>query len=206
MRLTTLSALLLFMTLPTSSRGADVERGKAHFATCAACHGADARGLPALNTPQLAGLGAWYIKRQLANFRAGIRGTHADDSAGMQMRPMAMTLPDDQAVADVAAYISSLPSAKTPATVKGDVARGKTLYAPCYACHGDKGQGVRALNGPRLVHQHDGYLLRQMKNFKSGVRGKHPKDTFGAQMAPMVASLADEQAIKDVISYLASLR
>lgn len=37
-----------------------------------------------------------------------MRGTHQSDLTGMQMRPMSLTLPDDQAVRDVAAYIHTL--------------------------------------------------------------------------------------------------
>ncbi|MBQ31032.1 MAG: hypothetical protein CL923_00455 [Deltaproteobacteria bacterium] len=37
------------------------------------------------------------------------RGAHPKDMFGMQMRPMAMTLANDAAVNNVAAYIASLP-------------------------------------------------------------------------------------------------
>jgi len=44
----------------------------------------------------------------LKNFKAGIRGSDSRDTFGMQMAPMAMTLPTDQAIEDVAAYINTL--------------------------------------------------------------------------------------------------
>ena len=46
--------------------------------------------------------------RQLQNFKAGIRGANPKDTFGMQMAPMSQTLPNDQAMADVAAYIKTL--------------------------------------------------------------------------------------------------
>ncbi len=69
---------------------------------------ADGKGLEALNAPNLVSLQDWYIVRQLKNFRDGLRGVDAKDVYGMQMRPMALTLADDQAVEDVTAYIVSL--------------------------------------------------------------------------------------------------
>ena len=50
----------------------------------------------------------WYLVRQLENFKSGVRGAHADDAAGAQMRPMAMMLADAAAMRNVAAYIVSL--------------------------------------------------------------------------------------------------
>jgi cytochrome c oxidase subunit 2 len=172
---------------------------------CKTCHGQQGEGQLALNAPALAGQSTWYLERQLQNFKAGIRGADAKDIYGSQMRPMAMTLADDNAVKNVAAYITTLPVAKPTPTLGGDAAKGKSLYVVCAACHGQKAEGQLALNSPRLNHQHDWYLLRQLKNFKDGIRGKHPQDTFGAQMVPMAMTLADEEAMKNVIAYINSL-
>jgi cytochrome c oxidase subunit 2 len=48
------------------------------------------------------------VVRQLQNFKAGIRGTHPEDINGQTMRPMSMTLADEKAMKDVAAYIIRL--------------------------------------------------------------------------------------------------
>lgn len=110
MKLKTILAVAALVTL--SSTGAlaagDAARGKTLYATCGACHGANAEGMEALNAPKLAGQEEWYIVRQLQNFKKGIRGNNPNDTYGMQMAPMAQTLADDQAMADVAAYIKSL--------------------------------------------------------------------------------------------------
>lgn len=87
---------------------ASVARGKAFYRICAACHGEKGQGNPANQAPRLAGQHLWYLESQLKNFRAGIRGVDDKDTNGQVMRPMSMTLPDDQAVADVVAYISTL--------------------------------------------------------------------------------------------------
>jgi cytochrome c oxidase subunit 2 len=122
------------------------------------------------------------------------------------MRPMAQTLADDAAVANVVAYIATLQPAAPAATVQGDAAAGKTAYATCAACHGANGEGNQALNAPPLAGQHDWYIVRQLVNFKAGLRGAAAADTFGAQMRPMAATLADEAAINNVAAYLATLK
>jgi len=86
----------------------DVEKGKVLYNTCLACHGPGAQGNPALKAPSIKQLPDWYIVNQLKKFKEGIRGTHAKDMEGMLMRPMSMTLVDEKAMADVAAYINSL--------------------------------------------------------------------------------------------------
>lgn len=75
---------------------------------CGACHGARAEGNPALKAPALIGSDDWYLVAQLQAFRSGTRGTHSDDRSGRQMRAMAAVLPDDQALANVVAFIRSL--------------------------------------------------------------------------------------------------
>lgn len=87
----------------------------------------------------------------------------------------------------------------------GDVERGKTLYATCGACHGPNGEGMEALNSPKLAGQEEWYLIRQLQNFKTGVRGNNPRDTYGMQMAPMAQILVDDQAMQDVAAYIKSL-
>ena len=56
----------------------------------------------------LAGREEWYLRRQLQNFKSGARGSDSRDTYGLQMAPMAQLLADDQAIADVVAYIATL--------------------------------------------------------------------------------------------------
>lgn len=182
----------------------DAAAGKGAYAVCLSCHGAKGEGNKALNAPALAGMAEWYTVRQLNNFRQGIRGTHPKDAFGAQMRPMAMTLPNDDAVANVAAYTASLPPVKHAPTA-GDIGKGKGLYASCAACHGANGEGNKSLNAPALSLLQDWYIVRQVQNYKAGIRGADPKDAFGAQMRPMAAMLANDQAIQDVAAYIVSM-
>ena len=96
------------VTVATVSSGGSAEAGAALYTTCIACHGADGAGNQALNSPRIAGQSAWYLTNQLKGFKAGYRGSKPEDIYGMQMRPMSMTLADEKAMKDVAAYIISL--------------------------------------------------------------------------------------------------
>jgi cytochrome c oxidase subunit 2 len=178
--------------------------GKASFMLCTTCHGAEGEGNAALNAPALAGQAEWYLKRQLHNFKDGVRGTHAEDIYGMQMRPMAMTLTDDAKIDEVVAYISTLPVTVPVATLDGDAAKGAASYVLCATCHGPNAEGNEALNAPELQDLPDWYIVRQLQNFKAGIRGTDPKDIYGMQMRPMAMTVPDEQAMKDLAAYINS--
>lgn len=172
---------------------------------CAPCHGVDGAGSDLAKAPAIAGLPAWYLKNQLDGFRDGLRGTHYDDVQGMRMRPMALTLAPDE-VAPVVAHVASLAPMPPQASLQGgDPVKGATYYATCQACHGADGKGNEALAAPPLTATNDWYLLNQLNHFKSGVRGANPKDTRGATMRPMAATLPDEQAMKDVLAHVSTL-
>ena len=180
--------------------------GKPLYAVCAACHGLQAEGNPALNAPKLSGQGDWYLKRQLKYFKNGARGTHDKDVFGKMMAPMAATLADDAAIDNVVAYIKTLPDNPAPPTVRKFTASAQRTYVTCGACHGADGRGMQATNAPRLAGMSDWYLVTQLKNFKQGIRGAHPKDMYGPQMASMAAILADDQATDDLVAYINTLR
>ena len=86
----------------------DVTMGADYYnQVCGACHGADAQGNVAFNSPALAGADGWYLMTQLRAFRSGTRGSHPQDRTGKQMRAMAGVLPDEQAMRAVIAFITS---------------------------------------------------------------------------------------------------
>lgn len=182
--------------------GGDVAAGQQLYAVCAGCHGALGEGNAALHAPKLAGQGDWYLRRQLANYKLGARGTHEGDVFGKTMAPMAATLADEAAIHNVVAYIRTLPDQRAPTTVRGDAERGAGRYVTCAACHGADGRGIAATNAPRLKGMSDWYLVTQLKNFREGVRGGHPRDLYGAQMALMAAMLTDDRAIDDLAAYI----
>ena len=180
----------------------DVAAGKAAYAVCAACHGANAEGNLAMNAPKLSGQSPSYLERQLRLFKQGARGTHEKDAFGKTMAPMAATLADDAAVANVVAYIGTLPDAPAAATIKGDLGSGQRRYATCAACHGADGRGNAATNAPRLQGMSDWYMARQLRNLRDGVRGAHPQDIYGGQMALIAGMLSDDAEIGDVLAYI----
>jgi cytochrome c oxidase subunit 2 len=177
------------------------------FQLCQQCHGEKAYGNQKVNAPSIAGLPQWYIEGQLTKFKAGGRGTHFDDLTGMQMRPMAMSLHSEGEIKTIAAYIAGLAPQKPAALLTGgDPNKGKTLYAPCTACHQQDGNGSEQLKAPPLTHANDWYLASSLKKFKVGIRGTNPLDQTGALMRPMSQTLVDDQAVADVVAYIVTLQ
>jgi cytochrome c oxidase subunit 2 len=182
----------------------DAALGAASYTVCSACHGQQAEGNVALNAPKLSGQDPRYLKIQLRKYKAGIRGTHEADKLGRQMQPMAATLANDSMIDNVLAHIATLADNPAPSTVTGDIAHGAKLYVVCANCHGADGQGIR-MNAPRVAGMSDWYLLNQLNNFKEGIRGTHPADMHGKQMAFMARTLQDKQAMSDVVAYINTL-
>ena len=173
---------------------------------CVQCHGENGEGKQEIGAPAIAGLERWYVKAQLRKFKQGHRGFHVDDLAGTRMEPMARALDTDEKVDLVAAYVASLPATDPPATLEGGNAEtGKIYFSACVQCHGADAGGNMDELGPPLAGASDWYLLTQLQNFKAGVRGTHPDDVTGAKMRPFSMTLANEQAMKDVIAYIGTL-
>jgi cytochrome c553 len=75
-------------------------------------------------------------------------------------------------------------SLATISAVAGDAAMGKSKSAVCAACHMADGNSVNPL-WPKLAGQHEGYIVKQLKEFKSTAR----KDPI---MLGQVAALTEE--------------
>ena len=172
---------------------------------CAACHGAAGQGNQALAAPALTQLSAQYLQRQLTHFVGGVRGSHPDDSAGKRMALSVANLSESD-IASLATLITmELPPAQPPATIKGNADRGKDYYVNiCSACHGGNALGNDALGAPALAGVNDWYLLSSYQSYLDGIRGAHPDDVYGAQMARLAPALANRDDINDVIAYIAS--
>ena len=84
-------------------------------------------------------------------------------------------------------------------------ANGAKQFATCAACHGNKGEGNPTLNAPAIAGQDAAYLTRQLQNFRSGRRGAHKSDPFGAQMRVLAKALGDDAAVASVATYVAGL-
>ena len=95
--------------VPTAVPKGDLKNGNNYYhSKCGACHGGQAQGNSGLNSPALAILNGIYLKQQLQSFQQGLRGTHPDDTYGRQMKMMSTSLPTDQDLDDVIAYIQSM--------------------------------------------------------------------------------------------------
>ena len=62
------------------------------------------------------------------------------------------------------------------------------------------------MNAPGLKGMSDWYLVTQLKNFKQGIRGAHPQDMYGGQMALLAAILTDDRAVDDLVAYIGTLK
>jgi cytochrome c oxidase subunit 2 len=180
--------------------------GAAQYAICASCHGQQGEGNVAMNAPKIAGQSSWYLKRQIMNYKKGLRGANPADTFGQQMTGMVAMLADEQAVDNVVAHIRTFPDNPVEQTSQGgNPMAGAKQYSVCAYCHGKDGMGVQALNAPRVAGMSDWYLERQLRYFRDEVRGSHLQDYYGFQMGLMGQSLYDEQAVKDLIAYINTL-
>ena len=190
------------MTVSLSgSPNAQIWRGQ-----CSVCHGAAGEGNRALGAPALTQLSTDYLARQLRHFVGDVRGAHPDDDAGKRMALSVANLSEHD-VPDLAALITTeLPPAQPATTITGDTARGEDYFVNiCSACHGGNGQGNDALGAPALAGVNDWYLKSSYQSYLDGVRGAHPDDFYGTQMARLAPALAKGDDIDDVIAYIATL-
>ena len=147
----------------------DVASGERLYEGCAACHQADGRGRADGTFPQLAGQHREVLIKQLVDIREGRRRNPI-------MVPYAEALIDAQELADVAAYIETLPLPRPVPSERAHTAQGRDLYArDCQSCHGERGEGEASRFVPIIAGQHQPYLLRQIRAIAAGRRANaHP--------------------------------
>jgi cytochrome c553 len=160
---------------------------------CLACHGADGQS----ETPEVPSLGAQpsqYTLIQLFMFREGLRVAEP-----MNTMIKGWSDSDLQQAAD---FIATLPPPKPPAD-PGDPARierARALIAQnhCNICHRPDFSGQE--NVPRLADQREDYLLKTLRDYKSGARRG-----YDATMAEVLQPIGDAQSV-DFAYYLAYTR
>lgn len=172
----------------------DIENGEEAYEICSGCHLPSGAGRPDGTFPQLAGQHPVVVIKQIADIRAGRRDN-------VIMYPFAKSLIDQQELADVSAYIQTLPiptdNGKGPGT---DLENGKVLYArDCVQCHGDKGQGDAKKFYPVLAGQHYKYLLRQINEIAEKKRRNANPD-----MVKIVEKYTEEER-EAVVDYMSRL-
>ncbi|HXC59956.1 MAG TPA: c-type cytochrome [Steroidobacteraceae bacterium] len=209
MNLPAVAALLLL--LPQAALAAPTERsaheqplvrkpnvvnGERLFATCAACHGQNAGGVQDGSVPAIAGQHWQVLSKLLLDFRYFRRWDNrmVNVAAGYHLR-------GPQEIADVVAYVSSLPPQPASGLGTGEhVARGAQMYARlCSACHGIQAQGDGPAGYPRLAGQQYGYLVRQLQDAAASRR-----PTFSRQHILLLKTLdiVDIQGMSDHLARL----
>ncbi|SRR5579875_27236 len=173
-----------------------LDHGADTFDTCAACHGANGWGASDGSVPAIAGQSVPVLIKQIVEFRYDAR-----HSIRMQHFTDRHHLATPQDVADVAAYIASLPPRQPPAVPKNPPAgQGASLFADfCASCHGQRAEGSAAKRVPRLAAQHVQYLQGQLHD---AAEGRRP--SMGRDHARLLAPLSRDD-IDAIAQYLAGL-
>jgi cbb3-type cytochrome c oxidase subunit III len=190
----------------------DIAAGKLSYNSCLACHGPNAAGLPAPvamalgGAPNLAGMPIWYSQLQISKIKDGIRG-HKNHNPQLGAMKAMVSILDDKKIFQVAGYMQSLEKVKPQHSLSGDAQKGKALFASCVACHREKGEGnpSRGVRAAPLNNLPDWYIVKQLKEFKAGLRGTHPKDKGGAAMQAQAVSIKTEQDMIDIAEYIKTL-
>ena len=196
-----IAASLLFLLLGTAYAEGEIDDGKLKAAACEGCHGLNSKNPLA---PKLAGQPQRYLVQQLLNFKNGNRKDPI-------MNGIVATLPDQNAIENVAAYYASLPypatfNERTPIILE----MGKMLYKnQCAMCHKDQGDEIdnRDLPAnstapdadeiPMIRNQPKQYLVKTLKDYRSGRR----KSNNYMVMDDIARQLSDKQ-ILSVAKYL----
>ncbi|MFP6828817.1 MAG: c-type cytochrome, partial [Gammaproteobacteria bacterium] len=190
---------------PGGAMGMGGGMGPLFVGACSPCHAPNGGGYQSEFSPKISGQEDWYLSRQLMNFRNDVRGDHDGERWSKQMAFHIKDFSPSQLQMFVD-YIGTLEDTPAEITIEGDTTRGQELYSrTCLICHGENAMGNPALNSPRLAGMSDWYMVIQLQKFRSGLRGDHPDDIYGAQMVPFATLLPDEQALLDVVAYINTL-
>lgn len=176
---------------------------------CAECHGLDGAG-NRIKFPRLAGQKVEYIIKQLDDFRAGRR-----KNDGGQMQETVTEL-EEKDTPRVAEWFSKQDAPWPGPTLDGefDLVRARQLAtageggAPgCLACHSATSPYLydRPVVAPRVAGQHDHYIAKQLKDFRTGRRdndadGMMRKAAAGltdAEILSLAAYLSQNPALHD---------
>jgi cytochrome c553 len=192
-----IAAMVVAIPALTMAGEGDPGAGKARAASagCLACHGTNGVAITEI-TPNLAAEPALFTEFQLVFFRSGVRKNNI-------MNAMAKPLSDAD-VYNLGAFFASLPAPDLPLPPDpdpGQTALGEKVAQAihCTSCHGDHYEGVD--NIARLAGQREDYLLKALRDFKSGVR----TGTGINAMVDVVYPLGDTE-MKALAHYLSRLR
>lgn len=88
------------------------------------------------------------------------------------------------------------------AYAEGDPEAGELKAATCAACHGNDGNSMIPMN-PKIAGQHEGYLIKQLTEFRLASQTGGEEGRNNAVMNGMAAGLSD-QDIADLAAWYAS--
>lgn len=184
------AVLAVFLAGVLPALAADLED---KLAPCLACHGAQGQS-ETENVPSLGAQPAPYTVIQLFMFREKMR-------VAEPMNEMAKELSDNdlQSIADFCAkQPAPKPSADPEDPARLERARPLAEQNHCNVCHRPDFSGRD--NVPRLADQREDYLLKTLRDYKSGARRG-----YDASMAEVLQPIDDAQLV-EFAYYLARLR
>jgi cytochrome c553 len=160
---------------------------------CLACHGAEGQS----ETPEVPSLGAQpspYTLIQLFMFREGLRTADPMNAVAKEL--------NDQDLQSTADFIATLPPPQPPADpgIAARMEQGRALAEQhrCNICHRPDFSGQQSV--PRLADQREDYLLKTLREYKSGAR-----HAYDATMAEVLQPIGEAQIV-ELAYYLAHTR
>jgi cytochrome c553 len=183
-----IAAFVLIGSLPAP--GADLSE---KLATCLSCHGAEGQS-QIEDVPSLGAQTTSYSVIQLFMFREKIR-------VADPMNEAAKELTDDELQSMAAAFAAQ--AAPKPPDESGDPARLEQARAlteqnHCNVCHRPDFSGQQTV--PRLAYQREDYLLKTLREYKSGAR-----HAYEPIMLEVLQPIDDAQLV-EFAYYLSHLR
>jgi cytochrome c553 len=199
-RLVTVTFVSLLLGSVALAQG-NAQAGAGLTTVCVACHGMTGNENTLPNVPKLGGQGEKYLLKQLLEIKSGVRAVPL-------MTGMLTTL-NDQNLADVAAYYSSL-AAPEGAVEESKLALGEKVFragiasigvAACSACHAPDGKGNAAAGFPTLNGQNTAYTDLQLRAWRAGERTNDE-----AEVMRTITARMNDAEIAAVASYVSGLR
>lgn len=160
------------------------ERGKAHAAACAKCHGESGNSMTP-GTPSLAGQQPHYFMAAILEYHQGERQTST-------MRTRLRGASKNE-LESLALYYASQTRAPRSAPAVGDPAAGEPLTGVCGGCHGVAGNSNDSAT-PTLAAQDPQYLVASIKSYGKTRRHEIMERQIG---------LLSEKDIQNIAAYYA---
>lgn len=167
--------------------------GQDATSACFACHGASGTSSTPL-TPSLGGQPSFFLIAQLFLFREGRRDNAVMTEAARGLRDAQL-----RSLSEAMAKLpppAPAPGAPDPARMKRglDMIEGRN----CMSCHGRDFAGHD--NVPRVASQREDYLLKTLRDYRSGAR-----IGYGNAVMPETLAGLDDAALADLAYYLSRI-